>query len=170
MRYKRLLILPALLLGLSGPLFALDFSAALGRTSESSNLFRLSAQSDFDQRWFSSSSGHLSGYWDGTYSYWKGHKFKSRHSLSASPVLVYQFHGGRFTPYVEAGLGAALFSSAHVEGQSLGSALQFESRLGAGLRFGRQEVGLRFLHYSNAGLKGPNDGINARTLHYRFGF
>jgi len=152
------------------PAFAADVSIAVGRTNKSSNLFRLSTQTDFASRWLESSSGHLGGYWDATSSYWQGHKSTSRHSLSSSPVLVYQFNGERFKPYIEGGIGIALFSATRVEGQRLGTAFQFEDRLGAGVRFAGQELGVRLWHYSNGGLKSPNDGINAYSLHYRFRF
>jgi len=85
-------------------------------------------------------------------------------------VLVYEFNGERFKPYVEGGIGIALFSATRVEGERLGTAFQFEDRLGAGLRFAGQEIGVRLWHYSNGGLKSPNDGINAYSLHYRFSF
>jgi len=170
MRRKYLAMLCALLLGLSYPAFAESLSISVGRTNQSSNLFRLSTQTDLGLRWLESASGHLGGYWDTTYSYWQGHKSSSRHSLSTSPVLVYEFNGERFKPYVEGGIGIALFSATRVEGERLGTAFQFEDRLGAGLRFAGQEIGVRLWHYSNGGLKSPNDGINAYSLHYRFSF
>jgi len=154
----------------SSAALAADVTVAVGRTNKSSNLFRISTQTDLGLRWLESSSGHLGAYWDATYSYWQGHKSAGRHSLSTSPVLVYQFNGERFKPYVEGGVGVALFSSSHVEGRRLGSAFQFEDRLGAGVRFGVQEIGVRVWHYSNAGLQSPNDGINAYSLHYQFHF
>lgn len=52
----------------------------------------------------------------------------------------------------------------------MGSSFQFEDRIGAGLRFSGQEIGIRALHYSNAGIKQPNDGVEAYTLHYRTSF
>ena len=39
-----------------------------------------------------------------------------------------------------------------------------------GLRFSNQEVGIRAIHYSNAGIKQPNDGVEAYSLHYRVSF
>jgi len=149
---------------------ATDISISAGRTNQSSNIFRLSTQADFASHWLESSSGHLGGYWDFTYSYWQGRKNKSRHSLSASPVLVYEFNGTHFRPYIEAGIGLALFSATRVEKQRLGTAFQFEDRVGIGLRFAQQEVGLRYWHYSNGSLKSPNDGIDAYSLHYRLHF
>ena len=50
----------------------------------------------------------------------------------------------------------------------LGSALQFEDRIGVGFRFGTgHALGLRAIHYSNAGFKQPNDGIEAYSLYYQ---
>jgi lipid A 3-O-deacylase len=98
------------------------------------------------------------------------HKTASNHSLSFSPVFVYEFAGERFKPYIEAGIGIAAFSSTELEDNDLGSSFQFEDRIGFGVRFAGQEVGLRALHYSNAGLKQPNDGVESYSLHYRMSF
>ena len=88
-------------------------------------------------------------------------------SLSFSPVLVYEFAGGSVKPYLEAGIGVALFSHTEVEGNRLGTAFQFEDRLGFGLRFaGGHEVGIRATHYSNAGISSTNDGVESYALHY----
>jgi len=36
------------------------------------------------------------------------------------------------------------------------------------LRFaGGHEIGVRAIHYSNAGIKQPNDGVESYSLHYR---
>jgi len=170
MTSTRLLIFLGVFFCVVSPAWAVDLNVDVGRTNKSSNLFRVSTQTDLGLRWLGNASGHLGGYWDATYSYWQGHKSASRHGLSTSPVLVYQFNGERFKPYVEGGVGVGLFSSTHLEGRRLGSAFQFEDRLGAGVRFAGQEIGVRLWHYSNAGLQSPNDGINAYSLHYRFRF
>ena len=65
------------------------------------------------------------------------------------------------------GVGMALFSKTEVEEQKLGTAFQFEDRIGVGLRFnGGHEVGIRATHYSNAGLSSTNDGVESYALHY----
>ncbi|MNJ81500.1 Lipid A deacylase PagL precursor [compost metagenome] len=62
----------------------------------------------------------------------------------------------------------AAFSSTEIEDNELGSSFQFEDRIGFGLRFaGGHEVGVRAIHYSNAGLQTPNDGVESYALHYR---
>ena len=86
-------------------------------------------------------------------------------------MFVYEFGQGQVKPFVEAGIGVAVFSSTRVGEQDLGSAFNFEDRIGLGLKIGdTQRVGIRATHYSNAGIKQPNDGVEAYSLHYRLNF
>lgn len=169
-RVLTLAALAALSLGQMAAVQAADISVDIGQSSESTMVYRLGAQFDFNRSWFDSDVGRLTGYWDAGYSYWDGDDSSSNHSLSFAPVFVYEFAGGSVKPYIEAGIGVAAFAHTELEDKDLGSSLQFEDRLGVGLRFADQEVGLRALHYSNAGLKQPNDGIEAYSLHYRISF
>ncbi|MGH8354802.1 MAG: acyloxyacyl hydrolase [Pseudomonas sp.] len=149
---------------------AAGVSVAIGQSSESSMVYRLGTQFDFSANWFESATGRLTGYWDAAYTYWDGDVGASNHSLSFAPVFVYEFAGETLQPYVEAGIGVALFENTELEEHGLGSSFQFENRAGFGLRFADQELGLRAMHYSNAGLKQPNDGVEAYSLHYRLSF
>ncbi len=149
---------------------AVDFTAAIGQSGDSNMVYRLGAQWNWDSSWWQSSVGRLTGYWDAGYTYWEGDETSGNHSLSFSPVFVYEFAGESVQPYIEAGIGVAAFTSTELEDNDLGSSFQFEDRLGAGLRFSGQEIGIRALHYSNAGIKQPNDGVEAYTLHYRTSF
>lgn len=168
---KILTLAAAAALGLSSfAAQAVDFSAAAGRSGESTNVYRLGAQWNWDRSWMQSDVGRLTGYWDAGYTYWDGDDTASNHSLSFTPVFVYEFAGETVRPYLEAGIGVAFFESTELEGHDLGSSFQFEDRLGAGLRFSGQEVGIRAVHYSNAGIKEPNDGVETYTLHYRLSF
>lgn len=162
--------LAALILGPVGAAQATDVTFAIGQSGESTMVYRLGTQFDFGRSWMHSDVGRLTGYWDAGYTYWQGDETASNHSLSLAPVFVYEFAGDNLRPYVEAGIGLAVFSSTELEGNDLGSSFQFEDRLGFGVRFAGQEVGLRALHYSNAGLKQPNDGAEVYTLHYRLSF
>ncbi len=149
---------------------AVDFTAAIGQSGDSTMVYRLGAQWNWDSSWWQSSVGRLTGYWDAGYTYWEGDETSGNHSLSFSPVFVYEFAGESVQPYIEAGIGVAAFTSTELEDNDLGSSFQFEDRIGAGLRFSGQEIGIRALHYSNAGIKQPNDGVEAYTLHYRTSF
>lgn len=80
---------------------------------------------------------------------------------------MYEFGGDLVKPYVEAGIGIAVFSGAAAGDQKFGSAFNFEDRIGAGVRIGAsQRLGLRVTHYSNAGIKEPNDGIESYAIVY----
>lgn len=147
---------------------AADVSFSVGQTGDSTMVYRLGLQSNWDASWWQTSVGRLTGYWDGAYSYWEGDETASNHSLSFAPVFVYEFAGDSVKPYIEAGIGVAAFSSTELEDNDLGSSFQFEDRIGFGLRFaGGHEIGVRATHYSNAGIKQPNDGVESYSLHYR---
>lgn len=159
-----------LLLGQALSAQAADLSLAIGQSDDAVAVYRLGSQWDWDGAWMQGDSGRLSGYWDLGYTYWQGDETASNHSVSFTPVFVYEFAGETLKPYIEAGIGVALFSSTELEDNDLSSSFQFEDRLGAGVRFAGQEIGVRAIHYSNAGLKHPNDGAEAYTLHYRTRF
>ncbi len=160
----------AVSMGQLGAAQAADVTAAIGQSGDSTMVYRLGAQWDWDSSWMQSDVGRLTGYWDLGYTYWDGDETSSNHSLSLAPVFVYEFAGQSVRPYIEAGIGVAAFSSTELEGNDLGTSFQFEDLIGVGLRFSGQEIGVRATHYSNAGLKTPNDGAEAYTLRYRMSF
>ncbi|WP_454836161.1 acyloxyacyl hydrolase [Pseudomonas lini] len=167
---KRLFCLAAIATALMGHSFtaqAAGVEFGVGQTSDTTMTYRLGMQFDWDKSWLQSDIGRLTGYWSGAYTYWDGDETSSNHSLSFSPVLVYEFAGQTIKPYIEAGIGIAVFANTEVEDNKLGGAFQFEDRFGFGLRFtGGHEVGIRATHYSNAGISSPNDGVESYSLHY----
>ncbi|VVN73130.1 acyloxyacyl hydrolase [Pseudomonas fluorescens] len=167
---KRLFCLAAIATAMLGHSFSAQAAGvefAVGRTGESTMTYRLGMQLDWDKNWLQTSVGRLTGYWDAAYTYWDGDQTSSNHSLSFSPVFVYEFAGETVKPYIELGVGVAVFASTELESNNLGSAFQFEDRFGVGLRFaGGHEIGVRATHYSNAGIASPNDGIESYALHY----
>ncbi|MGE8495867.1 MAG: acyloxyacyl hydrolase [Pseudomonas sp.] len=162
--------LAALIAGQVGTAQAADVTFSIGQSGDSTMVYRIGTQFDFGTSWFQSDVGRLTGYWDAGYTFWEGDDTASNHSISFAPVFVYEFAGQTVKPYIEAGIGVAAFSSTELEDNDLGSSFQFEDRIGAGLRFAGQEVGIRAIHYSNAGIKKPNDGVEAYSLHYRLSF
>jgi len=148
---------------------AVTLVGSAGATGEDDPVVRLGVMQEWQSRWYETRVGALTGYWDAGYTYWdSGKLYSAAHSLSVSPVLVYEFNTGqRVTPFIEAGVGIALFSKTRVGEHRLGSAFNFENRLGVGLKLpGEQRLGIRALHYSNAGLQSPNDGIESYSLFY----
>ncbi|WP_342651411.1 acyloxyacyl hydrolase [Pseudomonas sp. REB1044] len=150
---------------------AAQVSGAVGVTSQGDMTYRLGMSFDWDKKWLQSSVGHVSGYWDADYTYWEGGDYSGAHSLSFSPVFTYEFGDSGYVPFIEAGVGVAVFSKTDVGDQKLGSAFNFEDRIGFGVKLpGQQKVGIRATHYSNAGIKQPNDGIESYALFYSAAF
>uniref|UniRef100_A0ABX1PLM1 Lipid A deacylase n=2 Tax=Aromatoleum anaerobium TaxID=182180 RepID=A0ABX1PLM1_9RHOO len=80
-------------------------------------------------------------------------------------------------PYLEAGLGLNLFSEEKLGRRNLSTHFQFGELIGVGIAWGGRaggkgetSVGVRLSHYSNAGLKQPNHGIEVfqLTVSHRF--
>lgn len=163
-----LAVLAALSLSQVVSVQAASITGAVGATGQGDMTYRLGLGFDWDKSWWESSTGHLTGYWDAGYTYWSaGESAGGRHSLSFSPVFVYEFSGESVKPFFEAGIGIAAFTGSEVGEHDLGGAVTFEDRLGAGLKFGSgQAVGVRAMHYSNAGIGQPNDGIESYSLYF----
>lgn len=145
-----------------------EATAAIGATSQGGLTARAALAQEWDRSWAESDTGKITGYWDLGYTYWEaGEKAGARHSISFSPVFVYEFAGSRFKPFLEIGVGVAMFSGTTTGDQTLGSSFNFEDRLGAGMKIDEmQKVGVRVIHYSNAGIKEPNDGIESYSVFY----
>ena len=74
--------LAALAWGQVSAVQAMDLSVAVGQTGDSTMTYRLGTQFDFNQSWFVSDVGRLTGYWDAGYTFWEGDETASNHSLS----------------------------------------------------------------------------------------
>jgi hypothetical protein len=65
--------------------------------------------------------------------------------------------------YGEVGIGLSLLDDTEFAGKDVSTHYQFEDRLGVGYRFGEAReysIALRYFHYSNAGFKKPNPGLD----------
>lgn len=151
---------------------AWDLELGIGQTGQKETVFRTALNKPWEQKYFDSSIGYLSGYWSAAYTRWnRGEYGNNVHTISASPVITYNFYTPhQFKPFIEAGIGISLFSKTKVGSRNIGSAFHFEDRLGIGVRFGNHTIGLRAIHYSNAGLKRPNNGIESYSLYYSHKF
>ncbi len=145
--------------------------ASVGQASDDIDVFRLAWRRSFRGPLFCWHARCVGGYYETALSYWSGDD-DDVFVASFSPVLVHEFkHGMRaFKPYVELGLGAALLSDTRIDRRNLSSNFLFESRLGVGMRSDRLDVNLCFMHYSNAGLSEPNDGLSMLMLSLGYAF
>ena len=86
--------------------------------------------------------------------------------LSATPFLRWTL-ADRY--YLEAGIGATVFSHSSFANKNLSTAYQFGDHLGIGMHLSpNSRLSLRYSHYSNAGIKRPNPGLNVLQLNYSY--
>ncbi len=90
--------------------------------------------------------------------------------LNLVPMLRLRFGQGRSPWFAEAGIGASLMDEVYrTPDRDFSTRFQFADVVGVGRSFGadrRQELSLRVTHYSNAGIRNPNPGINFLQLRY----
>lgn len=138
-----------------------EVSFGIGESKDHIHIYRLGGKVNFKSTWFESDYGKLSGYYEASLHYWeKGND--QIYGVAFSPVFVYYIGAGSdtFQPYVEAGIGAAYISKTKINGRNMATHFQFEDRIGAGIKIGSYDFNARYMHYSNAGIEKPNDGID----------
>ena len=176
-------ILAAAAMALSPAAFAVDGVSLEYGASDSGNssvkLYRLGVQWDWGKRWMDSGSYSLGGYWELSGGYWDNSSpAKTNGSLmdvGFTPVFRWQENApSGISPYVEAAVGLHLLSRTSVSTQrNFGSSFQFGDHIGAGVRLGdkgQYDLGYRYQHLSNAGIKAPNQGINYHQLRLQYHF
>lgn len=165
---SRLILIAILTTAAAAQLRAAELMLGPGLTSEAETTANASLAFDWNRRWLESETGYLGGYWNVAYTWWEAGRFGSdEHSVSVSPVLIYRFNTDGWQPFVEGGIGAAYFSADRVGDRRLGSRAQFEDRFAVGVQLSeRDALRLRVIHYSNAGLEDPNQGINSWSVIY----
>ena len=148
-------------------------------TNANVNLYRLSAQWDWNKKLVEMGNWNLGGYWETDAGYWQNRSNARTHNsileLGFTPVFrIQQNRMSALSPYVEAGVGVHLLSATSISPQrQFGSSFQFGDHVGAGVRFGekgRYDLGYRYQHLSNAGIKAPNQGINFHEVRLQYHF
>lgn len=136
---------------------------------------RLAIQDYWDKHWRATRHLVLTGYWDYSVAYWhttdnlQPKEYDDTTIIALAPV--FRLQGGSSSavirPYAEVSVGASWMSHDNLGHRDLGAKYAFQDLLGFGLVFGkRQEFDLsyHFLHYSNAKLFSPNEGIDIKYL------
>ncbi|MES2017425.1 MAG: acyloxyacyl hydrolase [Pseudomonadota bacterium] len=131
-------------------------------------MLRLGVQSNWERRWWQSNGNHVGGYWDLSLAQWRGNAYQGiagRHQnvtvIGLSPVLRWQADD-RKGWYLEGGIGANLLSKLYDnDGDYLSTAFQFNDHIGFGYVLATGwDIGVKFDHFSNGGIKKPNSGVN----------
>jgi lipid A 3-O-deacylase len=133
-----------------------------GQSPDNIEIYRLGVQKQFSSRWFDSRLGVLSGYYELSYNLWEKSGEKT-HGAALSPVFVYSFNAGGsmgITPYVEGGIGVAYIDDYTISDRNLSTNFQLENRISLGVIINRIDIKLGYMHYSNASIRSPNDGID----------
>jgi lipid A 3-O-deacylase len=105
------------------------------------------------------------------YADYDGHVSASRNRLWH--VGATAFYHWYFAPrsYLEVGVGPTLFTHSVIGNHVLSTHLQFGNSIGFAHRFADDwTLGVRLTHYSNAGIKRPNDGVNFLHVVARYSF
>lgn len=175
--YSKRLITQALLasvalVGLQTHSYAVDSASLEFATGNKTQMVRIGTQWDWNNAWWQSNNMHIGGYWDLTLAQWRGTRYQGRSDatqnitdIGITPVFRLQ-QDSKTGLYAEAGVGAHLLSHAYNNNnRSLSTAFQFGSQLGVGYIFSNKlDIGLKVQHFSNAGIKHPNNGVNFAVL------
>ena len=109
------------------------------------------------------------GYWDGDVVLRKGGNDKIV-AMTTGPLFRWQFEPRNINKpsvYLEIGVAASWLSDTNISGRRLSTHFQFEDKGAVGLCFGQNQqydMGIRVIHYSNASIKRPNNGVNMMLL------
>jgi hypothetical protein len=180
-------ILTAALLFASAGAFAVDSTSFEYGKSDSSNssvkLYRLGMQWDWNKKLIEYGGWHIGGFWDVDLGYWDnkspfqtgGYSTSSIEEIGLTPTFRLQQNTiSGFSPYAELAVGFHFLSHTFVGAQrQFGSSFQFGDHVGAGVRFGDKgqfDIGYRYQHLSNGGIKGPNQGINYNIIRLQYHF
>lgn len=127
-------------------------------------------------------SAGMGGEWtahaEGFVSYWNAPQVAGGHKnfwqLGLVPVLRYRFGGGASPLFAEAAIGLTFMDDVYTSRRkTFATRFQFQDTLGVGMSLGAKrehEIGVRYSHFSNAGIKRPNPGENFVQLRYAHAF
>jgi hypothetical protein len=139
---------------------------------------RVSAQWKWEPQWWRSNGTHISGYWDLNLAQWRGTRFRgipdetqNITSIGITPVFRFQKDTMKGF-YAEAGIGANYLSELYDnDDNQLSTRFQFGDHIGIGYVFENNlDLGLKIQHFSNGGIKDPNNGVNFAVVRVSYPF
>jgi hypothetical protein len=183
MQIKKLFAATAALLAIS-PAFASDqfVDGVYAEYSSASKIkmVHIGVTKDWPSNWswFNSNGTHLTGYWDAGIGFWQGDRYNNVQGdkqnivdLGFTPVFRFEKTSKRGF-YAEGGIGAHLLSKTYNNNDDhLSTAFQFGDHAGVGYVFDNKwEVGAKYQHYSNGGIKKPNSGVDVFVIKAAYKF
>ena len=167
------------MLFLSGNALAVDGVSVEYGNGDAANMARAGMSWNWDKQWFAEGDWLVTGFWEVSLASWRGHSAAGNNQtvtdVGITPVFrLQQKNPGGFAPYAEAAIGFHLITPTFIYATRVfGSAFQFGDHIGVGARFGdrRQfDLGYRFQHLSNGGIKKPNQGISFNQIRFAYHF
>jgi hypothetical protein len=156
---------------------AVDGVSIEAGTGNSTQLVRFGAQWNWGTPLLQFGSTHLSGYWDASIAQWRGNRYQNTDATQNITDIgftpVFRFEGNsKKGPYFEGGIGAHLQSHLYDNaGRKLSTAFEFGDHIGFGYVFQNNfDLGIRLQHFSNGGIKHPNNGVNFAVVRAAYQF
>jgi lipid A 3-O-deacylase len=142
-----------------------DLLLGVGRSGSGVETYRLGLRSALSRAFFQSNVGYLSGYGEVAFLYW-ANGCETVYGGVLAPGVAYYFgdESVAVRPYIGGSIGVAHVSDTRIGRRDLSTRFQFEDRIGIGIRLSRLDVYVSYVHYSNASLKSPNDGMDTLLL------
>jgi hypothetical protein len=164
---------------LCGNACAVDGIVLEAGNGDQTNTARVGVIQNFDKQWLTEGDWQVTGFWEAAVGRWQGRSAignkQTITDVGLTPVFrLQQKNPGTMAPYLEGAIGFHLISPTFIyANRHFGSSFQFGDHLGAGVRFGDHQqfdVGYRYQHLSNGGIKKPNQGINLNQIHFIYHF
>lgn len=157
----------------SVPAFAAVDGAALeAATGAKVRMVRASVQWEPGKPMWQSNGTHVAMHWDLSLAQWRGTAYQNvpgekqnLTDIGLTPVFRFQ-RDSALGFYLEAGIGVHLLSKLYDnDNRQLSTRFQFGDHIGVGYKFSNGwDTTLKIQHFSNGGIKRPNDGINFLVL------
>lgn len=136
------------------------------------DIYRLGIQREFCSTVYSFDSFSIKGFHEVGLGYWDGQRNNVK-TISYAPVFKIDFHNfsaNEYKPYLDLGIGVALISNKKIDNRDMSSTFQFENRVSLGVTRGDWDIYFRYMHYSNGGIKKPNQGIDISSIGFNYRF
>jgi lipid A 3-O-deacylase len=164
--------------GMHGASQAVDSVSFEFGSGNQTDMIRVGSQWKWNSQWWRSNGTHIGGYWDLNLSQWRGKRFqnasdKTQNITAIGITPVFRFQNDSLKGfYIEAGIGAYLLSELYNNNaKKLSTGFQFGDHLGIGYVFqSNLDLGLSLQHFSNAGIKEPNNGVNFTIARISYSF
>lgn len=137
---------------------------------------RIGAFWNWNKQWFTEGDWMATDFLEATLGIWHGNSRTAGNNRTIdeageAPVFrLQQRNLSGFAPYAEGALSFHLIPTTSIDAnRKFGSSLQFSGRIGLRVRFGQChefDLGDRFQHLSNGGIKQPNHAVNFSQVRF----